>query len=128
MNEQVIVIMSTLYEYVKVGWVKCLNVLSGLGWLKSSVGIYMLWICSHFLFANLYAHHCARWSLMGFIVSPFVAVTPYCRGILWVVTRGSDIISGMWILLGSLVTGYALQFVPSSSSKTDDVSDEKKNE
>ena len=128
MNEQSIVIMSTLYEYVKVGWVKFLNMLSGLGWLKSSVGIYMLWICCHFFFANLYTHHCARWSIMGFIVSPFVAVTPYCRGILWVVTKGSDIISGMWILLGSLVTGYALQFVPSNIIKTENVTAEKKNE
>lgn len=112
MNENAPIIMRTLYEYAKAGGVRCVDIVSNLGWLKSSVGIYLAWVCAHYLFANLYAAHCARWSLYGFLASPFIAVTPYCRGILWVVTKGSDIITSMWVIIGSLITGYLLRYVP----------------
>ena len=86
--------------------------LNNMSWLKYPVSIYILWIIGHFIAANIYAYHCTHPSFTGFFISPFITGTPYCRGILWITTKGSDVITNMWILIGTTLTTSILTYVP----------------
>lgn len=86
--------------------------LNNMSWLKYPVSIYILWIIGHFISANIYAYHCTHLSFTGFFISPFITGTPYCRGILWITTKGSDVITNMWILIGTTLTTSILTYVP----------------
>ena len=91
----------------------CTTLLNNMSWLKYPTAIYMLWIIGHFVAANVYAYHCTHLSFSGFFISPFITGTPYCRGILWITTKGSDVITNMWILIGTTLTTSILTHVPS---------------
>jgi len=64
------------------------------------VGIYILWIGMHFICANVYPHFCAEYTLIGIIKSIFVAETPHCLAMRWVIYNGGNIIHGMWTAIG----------------------------
>lgn len=80
--------------------------------VNCSIFVYFVWILAHFIASNLYAYHCTHFSLYGLFVSPLVSVTPYCRGILWTITKGSDTITTMWILIGTTVSALVLKYIP----------------
>ncbi len=65
------------------------------------VQIYLFWISIHYIAAQLYVHMCAPLTITGFLASPFMAVTPQCQGLRWVVYMGGDVIQTMWITLGT---------------------------
>lgn len=88
------------------------TLLNNMSWLKYPSAIYILWIVGHFVAANIYAYHCTHLSFTGFFISPFITGTPYCRGILWIATKGSDVITNMWILIGTTLTTRILTYVP----------------
>ena len=67
---------------------------------------YISWVIVHFISAQLYSHHCAYFSWKGFLISPLMAVTPYCQGIEWMLRNSIEIIKNMWILIGSLISTY----------------------
>ena len=59
-------------------------------------GSFILWIVIHYAAANLYPHFCAETTLFGFIKSIFVANTPHCVALRWVIYNGGNIINAMW--------------------------------
>ena len=71
-------------------------------------GIYVLWITIHYICANLYPQFCAELSLFGFIKSIFVAESPHCVAMRWVIYHGGNIIHGMWTSIGIWITGKIL--------------------
>jgi len=75
------------------------------------VGIYLLWICIHYVAGNVYAYLCTPTTFTGFITSPFLAVTPECKAIRWVIYNGGNIINDMWIIVGTWVSRYLLQTI-----------------
>ena len=92
--------------------------------LNNVFTIYLMWIIAHYIASNLYAYHCTYKSIYGFIISPLMAVTPYCRGILWVITKGSDTITNMWFLMGTAVSAMVIKYLPNvSSSKKEERTD-----
>jgi hypothetical protein len=70
-------------------------------YVKNACGIYLLWICIHFIAAHLYVYFCTPKTLIGFLLSPFITTAPHCKAILWTITTGANTINGMWVLLGA---------------------------
>lgn len=68
-------------------------------------GIYIFWILLHFVSANLYSHYCANISFFGLIISAFQAPAPHCVALRWAITTGGNIITQMWLVLGTWVCG-----------------------
>jgi hypothetical protein len=66
-------------------------------------GIYILWIGLHYFSAHLYVKFCVPNSVVGFIMSPFMIMTPHCQGLRWIVYNAANIINHMWILIGAWI-------------------------
>ena len=66
-------------------------------------GIYILWISLHYFSAHLYVKFCVPNSVVGFIMSPFMIMTPHCQGLRWIVYNAANIINHMWILIGAWI-------------------------
>lgn len=92
------------------------SMLSKSDWLNTTVAIYLMWIVGHYVASNLYAYHCTHGSIYGFVISPLMTATPYCRGILWVITKGSDTITSGWFIMGTAVSALVIKYLPNVSS------------
>jgi hypothetical protein len=68
-----------------------------------SVSIYLLWILIHFCASHLYIYYCVPLTVSGFLVSPFLVSAPHCKALNWAIYNGSNIISYMWIIIGTWV-------------------------
>lgn len=53
----------------------------------------------HFIAANAYAKWCTSSTLVGFLISPFMTVTPVCVGLRWSITIFGDYLSSFWTTL-----------------------------
>jgi hypothetical protein len=62
--------------------------------------VYILWIIAHYVASHLYIQMCVPTTFYGFIVSPFVAVSPHCQGLRWIVYNAGTNINNMWIAFG----------------------------
>lgn len=69
--------------------------------------IYVLIISIHYISANLYPHFCTPRTLIGFIMTPFLALSPQCEGLRWIVYNTGIQIRNMWLW----VAGYLIHFV-----------------
>ena len=65
------------------------------------IGIYLLWIVIHHLSGILYHKFCTPSTIIGFIISPFIVLTPYCSGLRWIIFNGGNIITNMWLICGT---------------------------
>ncbi len=71
--------------------------------IKVLLGIsayYIVWVCLHYAATHLYVRFCTPSDWYGFIMSPFMAMTPHCRGLGWLIYTGSNVIQHMWVILG----------------------------
>jgi hypothetical protein len=64
---------------------------------------YFIWVVLHYLASHIYIYLCVPIGFYGFITSIFTNQLPYCRGLRYMVTVGSEQISDMWILLGTFI-------------------------
>jgi len=60
-------------------------------------GIFILWIILHYAASNLYPRFCADLSIVGFIKSIFIAQSPHCVALRWVIYNGGNVINSMWV-------------------------------
>jgi len=65
-----------------------------------ATSIYIVWICLHYGVAHLYANWCAPLGWWGFLYSPFLAASPQCRALQWVIYNGGNTMEYMWATLG----------------------------
>jgi hypothetical protein len=70
--------------------------------------LYLMWILLHYAASQLYIKFCVPYSLMGFIVSPFLTSTPHCQGLRWVIFNGGGVINNMWIVMGTWICANLL--------------------
>ena len=82
--------------------------------LFKASGIYLLWICLHYFSAHLYIKFCVPSTIIGFIMSPFLIMTPHCQGLRWIVYNAANIINNMWILIGAWI--YSMIWIFNSES------------
>jgi hypothetical protein len=64
-------------------------------------GIYLLWISIHYCSSHMYTYWCTSSTIVGFILSPFVATAPHCQALRWGISHGADQIVVMWTTLGT---------------------------
>ena len=65
---------------------------------------YFAWIAAHYFATHAYARYCTTPTIWGFISSPFIASSPYCEGLRWVISTGGSNIATMWTLFGVWIT------------------------
>ncbi len=66
-------------------------------------GLYLFWICLHYVAANMYTYYCVPSFFQGFIMSPFLVSAPHCKAIRWVVHNCGNTIDNMWIMLATWI-------------------------
>jgi len=66
----------------------------------SIFGIYIAWIFVHHFAANIYVKWCVPATLVGLLVSPFLAPAPHCQALRWAIYNGGNSIIAMWVLVG----------------------------
>lgn len=57
---------------------------------------YFLWICLHYTCSHLYIYFCTPKTAIGFITSPFLAITPQCKACYWLLDTSRVSIKNMW--------------------------------
>ena len=71
-------------------------------------GIYLLWICLHYIASHLYVKFCVPNTIIGFVMSPFMTATPHCLGLRWIVYNAANMINNMWIVFGTWICSTIL--------------------
>lgn len=67
------------------------------------VAVYLICVLSHFAAAHLYTHFCVPFSFSGFLMSPFMTLSPQCQALRWTVYHGGSTINLMWFMLANLL-------------------------
>lgn len=62
--------------------------------------LYAGWMIAHFIASHIYVKLCVPATVIGVLMSPFMAASAQCVGIRWVITTGGNNICTMWSLLG----------------------------
>jgi len=68
------------------------------------IGFYIAWIAAHYAATQAYVKYCTPDTFWGFITYPFIASTPQCERLRWVISMGKSNIATMWVLSGVWVT------------------------
>ena len=90
-----------------------------LSYVFDITGVFILWIVLHFIAANLYPMFCAELSIFGFVKSIFVAQTPHCIALRWVIYNGGNSINSMWISLGLWITAKIFKNIKNKVIESD---------
>jgi hypothetical protein len=69
---------------------------------------YVLWIGLHYLSAHLYVYFCTPNTLIGFIISPFIAAAPHCQAFRWVIHNSANVINNMWTSLSTWLCSFLI--------------------
>ena len=67
----------------------------------NATGLYLFWICLHYVAAQMYVYYCVPSFFQGFVMTPFLVSAPHCKAIRWVVHNGGNTIDNMWIVLAT---------------------------
>jgi len=81
-----------------------INTKSLLKYISSPVGMYMVWVTLHYIAAHLYKNHCAPSGFWGFLLSPLMASTPYCTGLVWILQNSAIKFMAIWTIVGSWIS------------------------
>lgn len=73
-------------------------------YISTPIGMYLVWIILHYLAAHLYKMHCAPNGIWGFLLSPLMASTPYCTGLVWVLQNSVIKFMAIWTIVGSWIS------------------------
>ena len=73
---------------------------------KNIFGIYLLWVFVHFISAHLYIRFCTPNTMLGFVMSPFMAAAPHCQALRWSIYNGGNNIVSMWVTIGIWLMRY----------------------
>lgn len=68
--------------------------------------IYLLFIVVHYISSHLYPYICNPLTIIGFLMSPFMVMSPQCECLRWIVYHSGVQIRNMWIW----VAGYLIHF------------------
>jgi hypothetical protein len=62
-----------------------------------------MWIVLHYAAIHLYPDFCGPYTILGFLLSPFMISAPHCIAMRWIISEGSSIINAMWIAIGGVI-------------------------
>jgi len=103
-----------IYDNVAVNgiywmWTQLKRLWPVLSWLYSASGYYVMWIILHYAAIYLYPEFCAPYTILGFILSPFMISAPHCIAMRWIISEGSSIIMAMWIAIGGVIINKVMR-------------------
>jgi hypothetical protein len=78
-------------------------------WIYSACGYYIMWILLHYAAIYLYPEFCAPYTILGFLLSPFMVSAPHCIAMRWIISEGSNIIMAMWIGVAGVLVNKILR-------------------
>ena len=58
-------------------------------------------ITAHYVSAHLYVWWCVPFGVKGYVMSPFLTLSPHCQFLRWVTYNGGVCINACWVLFGS---------------------------
>ena len=90
-------------------WTQLKRLWPVLSWLYSASGYYIMWIILHYAAIYLYPEFCAPYTILGFIISPFMVSAPHCIAMRWIISEGSSIIMAMWIAIGGVIINKVMR-------------------
>jgi hypothetical protein len=106
----------SIYDYIDpvlngIAWIwnKLKLLWPVLRWIYSACGYYIMWIVMHYAAIYLYPEFCAPYTILGFLLSPFMISAPHCIAMRWIISEGSNIIMAMWIGIGGVVVNKILR-------------------
>jgi hypothetical protein len=76
--------------------------------MSPAISMYVVWVLLHYVSSHLYLEYCVGNSIYGFVMSIFYVSTPFCQGLSWIIFTGSRQMLGMWIIIGTYVSGKLL--------------------
>jgi len=76
------------------------------GNIPSVILVYFGAVLVHFASSNIYPSICCPKTFWGFIMTPFMVVTPHCEGLRWIVHYTGEQIRNVWIWLGGYLVWY----------------------
>jgi hypothetical protein len=85
--------LNSLYDRVK-------------GNVPAIILVYFSVVFVHFISSNIYPSFCCPFTFWGFIMSPFMVVTPHCEALRWVIHYTGEQIRNYWIWLGGYLVWY----------------------
>ena len=63
------------------------------------VFVYVGIVVIHYIASNIYPSICTPLTIIGFIMTPLMIVSPYCEALRWVVYYTGTLIRNMWLWL-----------------------------
>jgi hypothetical protein len=90
-------------------WSKLKQLWPVLSWIYSVCGYYIMWILLHYAAIHLYPEFCAPYTILGFLLSPFMVSAPHCIAMRWVISEGSSIITAMWVAVAGVLVNKILR-------------------
>jgi hypothetical protein len=76
--------------------------------IRTLIAFYFTWITLHYIAPHAYIYLCTPITIIGFLISPFVAATPYCTAIRWIIYESGNMITYMWLSLGTYIASKIL--------------------
>jgi hypothetical protein len=83
---------------------------------------------THYITSNLYPPLCVPLTFTGFIMAPFVVVSPHCQALRWIIHYTGEQIKNIWIWVGGYLVYYIGTYITPYIKKNNDVEDSKKEE
>lgn len=90
-------------------WTQLKRLGPAFSWVYSACGYYIMWILLHYAAIHLYPEFCAPYTILGFILSPFMISAPHCIAMRWIISEGSNIIIAMWIAIGGVIINKVMR-------------------
>jgi hypothetical protein len=82
-----------------------------IGYIPQIVFVYLALSITHYVSSNLYPALCTPLTITGFIMAPFIVVTPHCQGLRWIIHYTGDQIRNTWVWVGSYLVYSISQYI-----------------
>ena len=82
-----------------------------IGYIPQIVFVYLALSITHYISSNLCPALCTPLTITGFIMAPFIVVTPHCQGLRWIIHYTGDQIRNTWVWVGSYLVYSISQYI-----------------
>jgi hypothetical protein len=96
-------------NFIGWSWTQIKRLGPALSWIYSACGYYIMWILLHYAAIHLYPEFCAPYTILGFILSPFMVSAPHCIAMRWIISEGSNVVMAMWIAIGGVLVNKIMR-------------------
>lgn len=79
--------------------------------LPKELYIFIVFTSMHFISPHLYVEYCTPASWNGFILSPFMVITPQCQLLRWSIGFSGYVLNHIWVLIASFILKQIVLFI-----------------